>query len=47
MLQCKVRRRSSFTFSPTFSLRVRLARMDRAKTTTVRLLWARKVISVR
>lgn len=43
----RARRGGCFTFSPTFSLRVRLARMDSVKTTTVRLLWARKLMSVR
>lgn len=38
---------SSPTFSPTFSFRLRLASIDNVKTTTVRLLCARKLISVR
>ena len=36
-----------FTFSPTSSLNVKLDNIESANTTTVKLLWAKKLIRVR
>lgn len=36
-----------FTFSPTSSFNVKLDKIESAKTTTVKLLWAKKLIRVR
>ena len=46
-VNCKKKKKKKFTFSPTSSFNVKLDNIESANTTTVKLLWARKLIRVR